>query len=1323
MARSHLLGTLEGRCSVARQLAQALQTSLSRAEAHLAAARSGPYAARELADAQAQLRAAPVLDAVQLSQQELRPREKQLLARATTRANANWKAVQAALVQQQARGSQSGSQAPARGVPATSAPAAAPTARTNHAALVQPYQHAQHLQGATQPAAEHMKLPPVPMSQVDFVQGTQFVIEEEDTDTLKTVLEQQTWSTDALWNLLWFAAEGAYPASLGVILEFFDPPGWWQCWGHIMADSDKPLALHIIHAASHRGWSAVTSTLDLVVERDPSFLNVRLDGLRPDELALELCHSATQFEAQANLFQVHKYLEHLRTSFKLHANGPPLPSRQHSAALPREASVPGDVPQLPPVPVSALGEAKRAKALQAVREQDITILKLLAEEGKLGDDSLDDLLWAACSEALPASAQLLMEELIRSASTRGWQPVAETLSLVAEGEPRLLDERYIEGQRPEELALTLYQTAAEPQAQANYFQVYKHLEHLRSSRRLHAAAPAPPPPPQPAGGLLPSTTPGLVHFYSPEQLMQEALECVEDDDADRLSVVAGLEVLDEEDQLKLIYEAATQVLPSVLQVLLGALSREVVQGWSGIATETEDGQDQFMIQEVLQAGRRVGWGPVQQVVKLMLQDDQDLLLRRVNAAGELPVDIALLWGAPLDVIKLLAPEAGKYAGVYQPRPPTRDYFLDEYVLKQLQQQITDQCYSRLPEYGHSASGRRILEYLAATRAKLLGKKPSEKALAKARAETAPAAPPAPPPQQQQQAAVQAPQPQRAEQGFAETMSGKLDQQQPQRPAQQPQTAPPAAATPAAAGQGFAEMLRGKLDPAQDRNQDFRDLTAAARGGSVATLRAALKRQKWSSKELATVLWYTMVQARSWPATQEVLQGQDQAALLSSMVFRVPEKNGSEHIIFKLISLSAELYERATSNDLATIIRHVVTVDPGILHKRDAHGYNNPARAAIEAGAPLEVLRALTPCTERSTWQAATGPPNNTCSLLQAASQLVRSHQHGQWAEYYRGVVAHLRGLEDQYEQELRQQREAALEQLKAQATKLLAGVEAGDLNTVRDLLPVVTSSDHKALRPKAFPAGGLKGYLDSCILKAPSVDVMEAFIQAAGECGNTIASLAKLCRSQMPLLPTALQARKHDLALQLVERYPDCVRSPSVYRPPLLVAIAAGAPLPLVVALIEASRRHRKDMGGIDEADESRGSLTALAVAIQTERGDVLEKLLEHSRCWQMLVDDRQWWTPLCYAISQGRSTMALRLLQHAREHLPAGPAKAGKYTLPFYLNITCDGAPALLRAVDSMADTGLPGLLLESGADPSVFGRTRDDRKTTALHLAIKKG
>jgi len=40
-----------------------------------------------------------------------------------------------------------------------------------------------------------------------------------------------------------------------------------------------------------------------------------------------------------------------------------------------------------------------------------------------------------------------------------------------------------------------------------------------------------------------------------------------------------------------VQTVATAML-SWVQVLLGALSEDVVQGWSGIASETEDGHDQ-----------------------------------------------------------------------------------------------------------------------------------------------------------------------------------------------------------------------------------------------------------------------------------------------------------------------------------------------------------------------------------------------------------------------------------------------------------------------------------------------------------------------------------------------------------------------------------------------------------------------------------------------------------------------------------------------------------------------------------------------------------
>ena len=173
-----------------------LQTSLSRAEAHLAAARSGPYAARELADAQSQLRAAPVLDAIELRKQELRPHEKQLLSRTIARASANWEAVQVALAaqQHQARGNASSTRSRPRqiapeaepgwipafrsaleGVEQATSPAAAAAAplppplpvvpgvaQANQAAAQQPREQALQLQSTTQSQSGHMKLPTMP---------------------------------------------------------------------------------------------------------------------------------------------------------------------------------------------------------------------------------------------------------------------------------------------------------------------------------------------------------------------------------------------------------------------------------------------------------------------------------------------------------------------------------------------------------------------------------------------------------------------------------------------------------------------------------------------------------------------------------------------------------------------------------------------------------------------------------------------------------------------------------------------------------------------------------------------------------------------------------------------------------------------------------------------------------------------------------------------------------------------------------------------------------------------------------------------------------
>jgi hypothetical protein len=50
--------------------------------------------------------------------------------------------------------------------------------------------------------------------------------------------------------------------------------------------------------------------------------------------------------------------------------------------------------------------------------------------------------------------------------------------------------------------------------------------------------------------------------------------------------------------------------------------------------------------------------------------------------------------------------------------------------------------------------------------------------------------------------------------------------------------------------------------------------------------------------------------------------------------------------------------------------------------RDAMGSNHPAREAILQGAPLEVVKALTPYADRASWQNATGGLMDSSTLQQ-----------------------------------------------------------------------------------------------------------------------------------------------------------------------------------------------------------------------------------------------------------------------------------------------------------------------------------------------------
>jgi hypothetical protein len=69
-----------------------------------------------------------------------------------------------------------------------------------------------------------------------------------------------------------------------------------------------------------------------------------------------------------------------------------------------------------------------------------------------------------------------------------------------------------------------------------------------------------------------------------------------------------------------------------------------------------------------------------------------------------------------------------------------------------------------------------------------------------------------------------------------------------------------------------------------------------------------------------------------------------------------------------------------------------------------------------------------------------------------------------------------------------------------------------------------------------------------------------------------------------------------------------------------VVAIEAQAPLEVVAALVEPCRRHRQKAKALDEPDVEHGGLAALAAAIQSGRGDVLEKVGGQKRAERQVV-------------------------------------------------------------------------------------------------------
>ncbi|KAL4457799.1 hypothetical protein ABPG75_012664 [Micractinium tetrahymenae] len=187
-----------------------------------------------------------------------------------------------------------------------------------------------------------------------------------------------------------------------------------------------------------------------------------------------------------------------------------------------------------------------------------------------------------------------------------------------------------------------------------------------------------------------------------------------------------------------------------------------------------------------------------------------------------------------------------------------------------------------------------------------------------------------------------------------------------------------------------------------------------------------------------------------------------------------------------------------------------------------------------------------------------------------------------------------------------------------------------------------------------------------------------------------------------------------DVLRKALSLAPLCIQAPQ--EPPLVTALRQGHPTPLIQLLADpiVRRRTHKDplKSGVDEASPSDGA-TAIQLAILNNRPDVLREVLKHSVRWTMAAGGKQW-TPLCYALAQGRAAMVPLLLAHAKRSKPEAS------DLAEYVNTVCDGTTALHRAVAANAPD-MVRLLLESGADPAIRTRGEGGKYTSALHLAAQ--
>ncbi|KAI3424745.1 hypothetical protein D9Q98_008134 [Chlorella vulgaris] len=408
----------------------------------------------------------------------------------------------------------------------------------------------------------------------------------------------------------------------------------------------------------------------------------------------------------------------------------------------------------------------------------------------------------------------------------------------------------------------------------------------------------------------------------------------------------------------------------------------------------------------------------------------------------------------------------------------------------------------------------------------------------------------------------------------------------------------------------------------------------------------------------------------------------------------------QHVIFSLLERHQSMDDEEVGNNFA-IIAMLLEDNPGLACTRTPDG-TLPVGYALQLGLPASMIHVLAPMSNPI---VATLPTGKWSNPAEHARRLA-STQRAKWKTVFLQHAQYLDSLEQAHMTQLEAKLMQSSKKLHGAVQRLHEAVDADNCNAMAAFMKDVLTPEYKEVHDRVLPPGGLPVFLESVMLRAPSMAALQVLhaegrIQATKGAGDPGFAAR--------LLDSALSKKRYALARQLLQHNPACVSQ--MPRPPLCLALHHQAPPDLLSTIVRLCMEQRS--GGICEADSSLGSPAVLAV--QHGRLDVLHQLLEAGIDF-CTTSKSQRTTLLWRCISLGKEEASVQVLRHVRTTLQNEGEVAA------HVNTLCSGSTALFKAVEQMPASDLIGELLSAGADPSVLCEDSGGAKM-AVHVAAATG